>query len=182
MLQWLRRNRRAFRHDRRGTAAVEFALAATLLVVALLNAVDFGYYMYQRMEVENAAEAGAQAAWKTCSDQSTMLPATENCANLTTAVTAAIQNTSLGTAISLISGSPTEGYYCVKSTTGSFQLVGSLAAKPTDCSAAGSPGVPPGDYIQVTVTSPYTSMFPGVTVMSVWGISSINVTAWMRLA
>jgi len=180
MLKWLRKSRRAFRHDRRGTAAVEFALAATLLVVALLNAVDFGYYMYQRMEVENAAEAGAQAAWKTCSDQSTMLPATENCANLTTAVTAAIQHTSLGTAITLTSGSPAEGYYCVNASN-TLQAVGSLAAKPTDCSSVGRASVSPGDYIQVSVTCPYAPLF-GISLMTASGITSINMTTWMRLA
>lgn len=180
MLKWLHQNRRAFRHDRRGTAAVEFALAATLLVVALLNAVDFGYYMYQRMEVENAAEAGAQAAWKTCSDQSTMLPATENCANLTTAITAAIQNTSLGTAIALTSGSPTEGYYCVNASN-TLQAVGSLSSKPTDCSSVGRASVSPGDYIQVSVTCPYAPLF-GISLMTASGITSINMTTWMRLA
>lgn len=180
MLKRLRKSRRAFRHDRRGTAAVEFALAATLLVVALLNAVDFGYYMYQRMEVENAAEAGAQAAWKTCSDQSTMLPATENCAGLNTAITAAIQNTSLGTAITLTSGAPTEGYYCVNASN-MLQSVGSLAAKPTDCSAAGNAGVSPGDYIKVSVTFPYAPLF-GISLMTASGITSINMTTWMRLA
>lgn len=180
MLKRLRRNRRAFGHDRRGTAAVEFALAATLLIVGLLNAVDFGYYMYQRMEVENAAEAGAQAAWKTCSDQSTMLPATDNCANLKTAITAAIQNTSLGTAITLTSGSPTEGYYCVNASN-MLQAVGSLAAKPTDCSAAGNASVSPGDYILVSVTCKYAPLF-GLSLMTATGITSINMTTWMRLA
>src|ERR1700738_1969732 len=101
--------------DRRGTAAVEFALVAGLLAVGLLNTIDFGYYMYTRMEVENAAEMGAQASWKTCNDPTTMLPATKNCAGLTTAIAAAIQSTSLGTAVSLVSGSPSEGYYCVNS-------------------------------------------------------------------
>ena len=180
MLNWLHRNRCAFRRDRHGTAAVEFALAATLLIVGLVNAVDFGYYMYQRMEVENAAEAGAQAAWKTCSDQSTMLPATENCSGLNTIITTAIQNTSLGTAVSLVSGSPTEAYYCVDSSN-TLQSVGSLSAKPTDCSAVGKSGVSPGDYIQVSVTYRYAPLF-GLSVMTATGITSINMTTWMRLA
>lgn len=180
MLKWLCRNRRALRHDRRATAAVEFALAATLLVVGVLNAVDFGYYMYQRMEVENAAEAGAQAAWKTCNDQSTMLPATENCSNLNTVITTAIQNTSLGTAVSLVSGSPTEGYYCVDSSN-TLQSVGSLSAKPTDCSSVGKSNVGPGDYIQVSVTCKYAPLF-GISLMTATGITSINMTTWMRLA
>jgi Flp pilus assembly protein TadG len=180
MLTWLRRNRCAFGRDRRGTAAVEFALAATLLAYALLNAVDFGYYMYQRMEVENAAEAGAQAVWKTCSDQSTQLPATQNCAGLNTVITTAIQNTSLGTAVSLASGSPTEGYYCVNSSN-ALQSVGSLSAKPTDCSAVGRSGVAPGDYIKVSVTCAYAPLF-SISLMTASGITSINMTTWMRLA
>src|SRR6266702_3493739 len=53
-----------FCEDRRGVVAVEFAGAAMFLVLGLLNAVDVGYYTYQRMEVENAAQVGAQTAWK----------------------------------------------------------------------------------------------------------------------
>ena len=180
MLQWLNRNRRAFRNDRRGTAAVEFALAATLLIVGLLNAVDFGYYMYQRMEVEYAAEVGAQAAWKACYDTSSMLPATQNCPGVNNTITAAIQSTSLGTNVSLNGGAPTEGYYCATSA-GALQSVGSLASKPANCSVAGNAAVSPGDYIQVAVSYPYAPLFPGVTVMSLWGLSSISMTSWMRL-
>src|ERR1700688_1725398 len=102
---------RALRCDTQGTAAIEFAGVAMLLAVGVLNAVDLGYYEYQRMEVENAAEVGAQIAWKTCYDQSSMLPATQNCPGLNTAITSAIQSTSLGTAVSLGSGYPAEGYY-----------------------------------------------------------------------
>jgi Flp pilus assembly protein TadG len=171
---------RLLRRDTRGTAAVEFAGASLLLVAGLLNAVDLGYYEHRRMEVENAAQAGAQAAWATCNVLSTMLPATQKCAGLTAAVTAAIQSTSLGTAVSLASGSPTEGYYCVNASN-VLQSVGSLSSKPADCSAAGSASTSPGDYIQVGVTFTYAPLFPGVTVMSVWGITSISQTSWMRL-
>jgi len=170
----------SFRRDSRGTAAIEFAIAAMFLVVGLLNAVDLGFYQYRRMEVENAAQVGAQAAWKTCYDQSTMLPATQNCSGLNTAITTAIRSTSLGTAVSLASGYPTEGYYCVNSSN-ALQSVGSLSSKPTNCSEAGNPDASPGDYIQVGVTFSYAPLFPGVTVMSVWGITSISMTSWMRL-
>jgi Flp pilus assembly protein TadG len=165
--------------DVRGTAAIEFAGAATLLVVGLLNAVDLGYYMYQRMEVENAAEIGAQAAWKACYDQSTMLPATQNCPGLNAAVTTAIQGTTLGSKVALAAGYPAEGYYCVNGSN-ALQAVGTLNNKPADCSAAGNANASPGDYIQVGVTYPFAPLF-GITVMSVWGISSITMTSWMRL-
>jgi len=68
---------RTLRGETRATAAIEFAGTAALLSVGLLNAVDVGYYMYRRMEVENAAQVAAQAAWKTCTQS--MLPATQNC-------------------------------------------------------------------------------------------------------
>src|SRR6202043_3777987 len=104
---------RLLHYDTHGTAAIEFALSAMFLVAGLLNAVDMGYYEYRRMEVENAAEVGAQAAWKTCYDQSSMLPATQKCPGLNAAITTAIQSTSLGSAVSSASGYPLEGYYCI---------------------------------------------------------------------
>jgi Flp pilus assembly protein TadG len=163
-----------------GTAAIEFAGAAIFLVTGLLNAVDLGFYVYRRMEVENAAQVGAQTAWSICKDISTMLPATQKCVGLNAAITTAIQSTSLGNAVSLATGFPTEGYYCINSS-GTMQSVGSLSSKPLDCTAAGNPSTSPGDYIQVGVTFTYAPLFPGVTVMSAWGITSINKTSWMRL-
>ena len=175
------------RRDERGVAALEFALVGTFLVVGLLNAVDVGYYTYQRMAVENAAKVGAQAAWKNCSDPSTMLPATVNCttangaaADLSSAITAAIQSSSLGTSVTLVSGYPAEGYYCINAS-GMLQAVGSLSSKPSNCSAAGNSALSPGDYIQVGVTYTYAPLFPGISVMGASGITAITATAWMRL-
>jgi Flp pilus assembly protein TadG len=180
MLMWPRPSLlRPLGRDTQATAAIEFAGAAMLLVVLLLNAVDLSYYEYRRMEVENAAQAGAQAAWSTCNDPTTMLPAMQNCANLNTAITTAIQSTSLGAAVSLASGYPQEGYYCAGASN-TLQSVGSLSSKPADCSAAGNPNASPGDYIQVRVTLAYAPLF-GISVMSAWGISSISMTSWMRL-
>jgi Flp pilus assembly protein TadG len=171
---------RLFRRDARGTAAIEFAGSALFLVVGLLNAVALGYYEYRRMEVENAAQVGAQVAWKLCNNVTTMLPATQHCAGLNAAITTAIQSTSLGTAVSLASGYPTEGYYCVNASN-ALQSVGSLSSKPADCSAVGNASTTPGDYIQVEVTFTYAPLFNGLTVMSASGITSISMTSWMRL-
>lgn len=171
-----------FRGDRNGAVAVEFATAGMLLVLGVLNAVDMGLYEYKRMEVENAAQVGAQSAWKTwktCNDQGSILPATVNCSGLKAAITAAIQSSTLGTAVSLASGYPTEGYYCVNSA-GNLQAVGTLSSPPSDCSAVGSAKTTPGDYIQVEVIYSYAPLF-GITVMSMWGVSSVNATSWMRL-
>jgi Flp pilus assembly protein TadG len=180
---------RLLRTNARGTAAIEFAFAGLMLVLGLLNAVDVGFYAYRRMEVENAAEAGTQAAWKTCNNTSSvLLPATTTCtvangaaASLTSAITTAIQATSLGTAVTLASGYPTEAYYCVNASN-VLQNVGSVSSpEPANCAAAGNAATSPGDFLQVQVTYPYQPMFSGMSVMSALGISSITKTAWMQL-
>jgi hypothetical protein len=93
------------------------------------------------------------------------------------AVTTAIQSTTLGTAVSLASGYPAEGYYCVGSSN-TLQYQGSVSSPPTACAS----GVAPGDYLQVGVTYPYQSLFPGlISVMSASGVTSITKTSWMRM-
>src|ERR1700751_499320 len=104
---------RIFRSDAGGVAAIEFAFFAGLLAVGMLNVTDIAVYVYQRMQVEYATQAAVQAAWKTCGTN--QLPATKNCSSLNTALQAAVQSTSLGTGVSLQSGSPSEGYYCATS-------------------------------------------------------------------
>lgn len=170
---------RSFCHDTRGVAAIEMALGSLMLILAVFNVVDVGVYAYKNMQVANAAQVGAQAAWSNCTT-GLVLPATQNCPNLNAKITTAIQSTSLGTAVTLASGYPQEGYYCVNGS-GALQAVGTLSSPPADCSAAGNPNVAPGDYIQVGVTYRYRSVFPNLTVMAALNISSITTTSWMRL-
>ena len=163
--------------DQRGVAAVEFGLFAIFLSLAFVNVTDVSIYIYQRMQAENATQVGAQAAWKACDPS--QLPATTNCSGLTTAVQNAVGSTSLGTSVSLISGSPSEGYYCVNSSN-ALQYVSSVSSKPADCTAAGMPSLQPGDYIQVQTTFPYAPLFPGLSVSGAFP-TPINRTAIMRL-
>ena len=167
------------RSDRRGVAAIEFSLFVGMLAFGLLNTADVSIYIYQRMELENAAQMGAQAAWQTCDPNNNQLPATTNCPGLTTAITNAIQSTSLGTNVALQSGSPAEGYYCVNSSN-ALQYVSAVSSKPADCTAAGMPSLQPADYIQITTTFPYAPLFPGITVASGF-TTPITQTALMRL-
>lgn len=170
---------RLFLDNNRASTSTEFAAAATVLLIGVLNTLDVGYYAYKRMLVQNSAEVGGQAAWKTCNDPSTMLPATQKCSGLNAAVTSSIQSTSLGTSVSLVSGYPKEGYYCATASN-SLQSVGTLSSKPADCSAAGNASGTPGDYVQIEVTYKFTPLF-GMTAVSALGISSITATSWMRL-
>jgi Flp pilus assembly protein TadG len=167
----------ALRGDRRGVAAIEFAIFASLISVGMLNVTDIAVYVYQRMQVEYATQAAAQAAWHACDINH--LPATNNCSGLSTAVQNAVKGTSLGTRVTLQSGSPAEGYYCVNSSN-ALQYVSDVNSKPTDCSSVGSPGLQPGDYIQISTTFAYAPMFPGVTVASAFS-TPITKTALMRL-
>ena len=139
---------RAFRRDEEGLAAIEFALIAGTLSIGLLNTVDVGVYAFKRMEVENAAQMAAQAAWKTC--DLSHIPATTSCPTLNTAVTQALQATSLGTNVTLASGSPSEGYYCVNSSS-ALVYVSAVSSKPTSCSSVGGTSAP-ADYIVIQAT------------------------------
>lgn len=169
----------ALRSDQRGASAIEFSFFAGLLSLGLLNMTDVSRYVYQRMEVENASQMGAQAAWKTCNPNNNQIPATTNCPGLTTAITNAVQSTSLGTSVSLQSGSPAEGYYCVNSS-GALQYVSDVSSKPTDCTTAGMSSLQPGDYIQMTTTFAYAPLFPGITVAGNFA-TPITKTSMIRL-
>ena len=169
---------RAIWTDQRGVAAIEFGFFAIFLSLALANVTDVSIYIYQRMQAENATEIAAQAAWKAC--DLPQLPATINCPGLTTAMQNALKSTSLGTRVSLMAGSPSEGYYCVNSLN-ALQFVSDVTvAKPADCTAAGTPSLQPGDYIQVQTTFTFVPLFPGLSVAGTF-TTPINRTAIMRL-
>ena len=137
-----------------------------------------------RFQVDLAAEAGAQSIRALCSAQQT--PVTKNCAGLLAKITAAVQSTSLATNVTVQSGYPLEGYYCVSSS-GGLQLVGStgtIGAPPQppsqfDCSTYGRANSSPADYVQVGVSYAYTPLFTGVSVASLLP-SPITRTAWYR--
>ena len=167
---------RRFRRDEDGMAAIETALITSVFCVAMLNAVEVGRYAYVVMEAEQATEAGAQAALTACDAQHT--PATVNCPALNSAVTTAIQSTSLGSKVSL-NGALTEGYYCLDAS-GTLVYASDVSSKPSDCSAYGSPGAKPGLYLQVYTTYAYAPMFSGLTIGQTFP-TSVHKTAWMRM-
>ncbi|WP_407666808.1 TadE/TadG family type IV pilus assembly protein [Microvirga roseola] len=173
----IRRLLLAFARNHAGAAGIEFALIASALCIIILNGVAIAHYIYTRMQVENAAQMGTQAAWKACDP--TELPATTLCPGLGTAIVAAVQSTSLGASVTLQAGSPSEGYFCLDAS-GALHAVGSLVARPVDCSATGMPNLQPGDYISVTVTYPYRPLFADLTVARFFA-TPINKTSLMRL-
>jgi Flp pilus assembly protein TadG len=173
----LARKTRAAWTDQRGVAAIEFGIFSILLFASLANVTDVSIYIYQRMQVENATEIAAQTALKTCATQ---LPATTNCTNLLDAVKTAVKSTSLGTAVTLQNGSPSEGYYCIN-TSNALQWVSDVTSpKPADCTAAGTPALQPGDYITIATTFTYAPIFARLSVAAAFP-TPITKTAIMRL-
>lgn len=173
----LNRLLRGLARDNSAMATVEFAMIGGLMVTAMVNAVDTATYFHHRMEVQNATQMGAQAAFQAC--DTTKLPATTKCSGLTAAVTAGIQATSLGTAVTLISGSPAEGYYCLNASN-ALQYVSDVSSKPANCTAAGNASATPVDYIKVQTTYSFTPIFGQASVTNLLP-SPITATAMMRL-
>src|SRR5215471_19774038 len=78
--------KRAYRHlavlldAREGNAVIEFSIAAPVLAVILVPLIDIGMAVYQQMQVQDAAQAGAQYAmahgWNSSSIQSAVTGAT----------------------------------------------------------------------------------------------------------
>jgi Flp pilus assembly protein TadG len=161
----------------RGVAAIEFAVIGSALSVSILNTADVALYFFDRIQVENAAEMAAEAALKAC--DITHLPATDNCAGLSDAVSAAVESTSLGAQVTLQGGSPSEGYYCINADN-ALEYVSDTSSKPSDCTAAGNPSLRPGDYIEIQASYVYSPLFPGITVAALFP-TPITTTAWMRM-
>lgn len=169
---------RQLRKDNRGLAAIEFALIAGFLSVAVLNVADVSVFLFDQLQVNNATQMGVQAAWATC--DLNHVPATTKCPAMNGAVTTAIQSTSLGNSVQLQGGSPSEGWYCVSST-GTLQYMSDYANPPDDCTAAGVPTTAPADFVKVQTTYAYSPIFPGLSVAAVFP-AHITSTSYVRLS
>jgi Flp pilus assembly protein TadG len=126
--------------NRRGSAVVEFALIAPVLGAALVAMVDIGIGFYENMEVENAAQAGAEYA----------IARGWNAAAVSNAVTAA------GTLAAIsATPAPTQSCGCASGTTISAIACGTICPN----------GAAAGTYVTVTAQAQYTTIFsyPGLT-------------------
>jgi Flp pilus assembly protein TadG len=123
------------RHRADGTAAVEFALIGPILIAIMVPLIDLGLGYYQKMQVEDAAQAGAQYAmahgWNS------------------TAIGAAV---SAATALSAITASPAPVQSCGCPSGSSV----TSAACGTKCGN----GQPAGTYVTVSAQAVYTTLIP----------------------
>jgi Flp pilus assembly protein TadG len=167
------------KRDKTGLAALEFTILSGMLLTVMLNGIEVSRYYYGQMQMQNATQMAVQAVWKTC-DTSAKLPATVNCSGRASAITTALQSTSLGSSVSLQTGSPTEGYFCV-STAGSLTSVGAAnASRPANCGSVGSSTDVPKIYIQIAAQYTYAPLFQAITIGSALP-TTITSTSSMRL-
>ena len=165
-----------FSRDQKGVAAIEMALVSVMFGAALINAVEIGRYGLALMQVDNAAQAGVAAVNHSCDNEH--LPATQNCANLYSTVSTAVQSTTLGNRIT-VQGQISEGWYCINSGQ-ALQYMAPVSAKPADCAAAQNMTGTPGLYLGVHATYAYQPIFPGLTIAESF-VTPVNRTAWARL-
>jgi Flp pilus assembly protein TadG len=159
--QGLGRKLTAYAGEQHGAAAVEMAIWLIFLVPALLNAFDLSLYTYQQMQVKQAAQVAAAAAFASCSQQG-YASLSSSCSGFTNIINNAAQTATSLT--SSVTASTAEGNYCVSGTTGGLVTTG--------CTTT-------AHYLLVTTTFTYTPMFRNVTVTSLLP-SSISSTAWVR--
>jgi Flp pilus assembly protein TadG len=128
---------RAFLSGKRGAegvAAVELSLLAPLLIFMLVATFDLGMGLYRKMQVQNAAQAGAQYAI-----------AHGFSSSLASVVTGA-------TTFSGISATPAPSKFC-----GCPANAGVTVA---DCTSTCTGGTAPGTYVTVSSTGAYNTILP----------------------
>ncbi len=127
--------RRRSRRERRGQALVEFALIFPVFMLILAGILDFGFMLYSRMTVINAAREGAHVV---------LSDAIKNDAVLIANIPARVSSTVGGVAQGVTLTTVTE---CVQPNSSA-------------CSFSGSPLAASGDSVKVTVTHTYKAFFP----------------------
>jgi Flp pilus assembly protein TadG len=159
---------RSYLRDSRGMAAAESVFWLLLLAPVLFSIVDIGVYVFQRMQVVNAAQMGAQAAWANCES-----PPTSGCTGFTTAVDNAIHSTSLASSVNRIG--LVEGYSCRDVDTMVIDA-GSLSTSAPNCGSGGGAGY----YVRVTVRFTYTPIVTGISIATLLA-GDVDEAAWTRL-
>ena len=117
----------------RGAAAIEFAIVASILIVMAIGVVDVGMGFYRKMQVQNAAQAGAYYAMRNGFAPS----------SIANAVTAA-------TAFSGISASPAPRLYCGCPSNTDIATI--------DCSSKCPDGSIAARYVEVSAQGTYNTI------------------------
>jgi Flp pilus assembly protein TadG len=152
--------RRFFRKatDTSGSALVEFALLGPVLIALAIFAMDFGLYVFSKMQVQEAAQAGAQYV---------IGQGTYNAGAISTAVTNASRYTSITASSSNFCGCP--------STSGVIFCAASCGS----CDAGTCATTAQGNYVTVTATP--AAYKPLISFGSFSGTYNISATSTVRI-
>lgn len=178
-------------YDKRAVAALEVALMAPVLTAILIFTVDFGLYLYAKLQLSNAVTAGAVYALANgqsiSSNSAGCATATPPCltvssfrANVVTAVQNATSITITEPSIyyntSAAAGTDTDAVfnscYCPDST----QPAASQTA--VTCGTACTDTTQPGSFVVIRASSSFRPMFPGDAWVPTGGLSA---AAWVRV-
>lgn len=132
---------RTLRDDAAGVASIELAVMAPALVVMMICTVDLGMGIYRNMQVQNAAQAGAQYAMMHPFDAKQI---------------ASIVSSATGS--QGISASPAPLQYCGCATTAGVSNVA--------CGSTCPAGAIYGNYVQVSTQGTYTTLLPYPVIAS----------------
>ncbi|MGH6812160.1 MAG: TadE/TadG family type IV pilus assembly protein [Methylocella sp.] len=133
--------------DKRGVAAVEFALMGSALVLLVMAATDLALAVHARAEVGNAARAGTDYAAAYAGANNGAF----NSAGITTAVTNA-------TSLPGVTATPAPSTFCGCATaSGITQQTQPPCGPPTPPCPT---GLTPGTYVSVTAQANYSPLFP----------------------
>jgi Flp pilus assembly protein TadG len=141
-----------------GAVLVEATIIVPMLVVLSIYAMDFGLLFYNKMEVQNAAQAGAQWAMA----NHTYAPYSATPSGTQRSIQSAVQN---ATSLTGFTYTPREFCGCSTDSSGNpavTQLASGACTGTTNVVNSTCPsghGVV-GDYVTVTATYAYTSLVP----------------------
>ncbi|MGB9116946.1 TadE/TadG family type IV pilus assembly protein [Bradyrhizobium sp.] len=126
---------RTLREDAAGVAAIEFAIMIPCLIVMTVGTVDLGMGIYRNMQVQNAAQIGAQYAMTNSFDP----------AQIASIVSGA-------TGMQGISASPAPVQFCGCATSSGVSSV--------TCGSTCPGGAIYGNYVRVSSQGTYTTLLP----------------------
>lgn len=124
---------RRFIDHRKGAAAIEFAVVAAMLLLLMVGAADYGMGFYRKMQVQNAAQAGAQYAMLRGFSPSSIMAAVTN-----------------ATSFSEVTATPAPSQFC-----GCPTSIG-VAIAACDSTCAG--GLVAGTYVTVSAQGTYNTL------------------------
>ena len=174
----------AFVRDRRGVAAVEFALISPTIILILVGLIDLGGMLYTRFQLDASLSAGTNYAMVNASSVNSTSAAglantlaglvssgqSSNWANSSVTVNAGPQAGSSGGTVSTSgSASSADSCYCPTGTSASLTW-GAAQTCGVTCTGGGYAG----KFVLLSATRSYTPIFSGYGLVSQAGTMTVN--------